>query len=140
MTVTVSLPCRLVSEANSRGHWAKGAKRAKGQRELAYYMLQQHRGALRSLFFEEGIAIHLTRIAPRVLDEDNLQRAFKAIRDGVADAFKLDDGDPRLAWRYHQRKGPGPYGAYGCEIRIEIALPTQEHVPPGGGKSLREVP
>jgi hypothetical protein len=63
------------------------------------------------------LAITLTRVAPRPLDTDNLSSAFKAIRDGVADALTVDDGDPRLAWVYQQRRGQPR--EYGIAIRIE---------------------
>ena len=41
---------------------------------------------------------------------DNLAAALKHVRDGVADALGMDDGDPRLVWLYGQRRGrPGEY-------------------------------
>lgn len=49
----------------------------------------------------------LTRQAPRRLDApDNISSAFKAIRDGVAQAFGVNDGALEVAWLYDQRKGP----------------------------------
>ena len=51
------------------------------------------------------VTITITRVAPRKLDSDNLARSMKAVRDGIADAFRLDDGDDRLDWRYAQRTG-----------------------------------
>ena len=54
--------------------------------------------------------MRLTRIGPRRLDSDNLAAALKHVRDGVADALGMDDGDPRLVWLYGQRRGkPGEY-------------------------------
>lgn len=38
------------------------------------------------------------------LDSDNLPGAFKHVRDGMADALGIDDGDARLAWSYAQVK------------------------------------
>jgi hypothetical protein len=66
--------------------------------------------------------IHLTRIAPRSLDGDNLPNAFKSITDDIAD-FLIPglprghaDGDSRLEWQYSQEKGhPKEYA-----LRIEI--------------------
>lgn len=49
--------------------------------------------------------VTLTRISPRLLDDDNLRPALKAVRDGVADRLGVDDRDPRVEWRYAQRKG-----------------------------------
>ena len=31
--------------------------------------------------------------------------AHKAVRDGIADALEVDDGDTRLTWKYAQEKG-----------------------------------
>jgi hypothetical protein len=50
------------------------------------------------------------------LDGDNLQSAFKATRDGVADWLGVDDGDPRLDWQYRQRKGAAK--VYAVEIEV----------------------
>ena len=58
----------------------------------------------------------LTRIAPRQLDGDNLQSAFKATRDGVADWLGIDDGDKRLDWQYRQRSG----GAKVYAVELEV--------------------
>ena len=61
--------------------------------------------------------ITLTRLASRKLDSDNLATALKAVRDGVADALNLDDGDERLDWRYAQEKAPRGHYA----VRVEIS-------------------
>lgn len=52
----------------------------------------------------------LTRLGSRFLDDDNLQYAFKKIRDEVANCIlpglargRADD-DPRIAWDYAQEK------------------------------------
>jgi len=106
-TVVVTLPVRTVSESNVRGHWAKKAGRAKGQRALALLSLRGAHVDVLAL----PVRVLLTRIAPRVLDDDNLRAALKAIRDGVADALGVDDRDPRVMWSYDQRRGaPGRYG------------------------------
>jgi hypothetical protein len=47
----------------------------------------------------------LTRYARRrgrLLDDDNLQGALKAIRDEVARLLGVDDADPRVSWAYAQ--------------------------------------
>lgn len=49
----------------------------------------------------------LTRVAPSSgLDDDNLSGSLKAIRDAMAEWLGLDDRDPRVGWRYAQRRGP----------------------------------
>lgn len=105
--ICVLAPVRTQSEANAREHWSKRSKRAAEHRQTAA-------NAVGPLW---RWRITLTRIAPRKLDDDNLARALKAVRDGVADALGLDDGDERLTWRYAQRKGEPKQ--YAVEVRIE---------------------
>jgi hypothetical protein len=97
--MTVTYACRTVSEANRREHWAPRAKRTKAHREAAMLVTRSR------LLCPLPIVVTLTRIAPRALDDDNLRGALKATRDGVADAFGVDDRDPRVVWQYGQRKG-----------------------------------
>lgn len=61
------------------------------------------------------VRVTLTRVSPRRLDGDNLASAFKAVRDGVADALGRNDGDSEIDWRYEQRQDRD----YGVEIRIQ---------------------
>lgn len=68
-----------------------------------------------------GLTITLTRIAPRKLDGDNLQRSLKAIRDGVADVLRIDDGNERLGWRYEQR--PAVKGESKYAVRVALETP-----------------
>ena len=63
------------------------------------------------------VTITLTRVAPRKLDSDNLERSMEAIRDGIADAFGVDDGDDRIEWRYDQRTGRAGKHSVDVEIR-----------------------
>jgi hypothetical protein len=91
-------------------HWAKRASRAKAHRLQAWAELR----ALKSTGIIVGpVAVTLTRIAPRKLDDDNLRGAMKHIRDGVADWLEIDDGDDRIQWLYGQEKGP-------AAVRIEV--------------------
>jgi hypothetical protein len=102
------IPIRIISEANQREHWRKSASRKALHRNTTRCIMQSH-----SRPWTDGpVTIKLSRIAPRVLDSDNLQSGFKACRDGVADWLGIDDGSPRLTWDYEQRKGkPGEYMA-----------------------------
>jgi len=124
--VRITLAIRIESEANlqgaSYGHRMGKARRTKTQRSIMYTMIQQKlrdAGARPAdlLADNTGPLITLTRIAPRPLDDDNLARALKAIRDGVADAFKTNDSaKSKLRWGYGQEKGPPKKYA----VRIEI--------------------
>jgi hypothetical protein len=49
------------------------------------------------------------------MDSDNSIGSLKSVRDGVADALGIDDGDPRLTWEYRQETGP-----FGVRIYLEI--------------------
>lgn len=105
------LELKTISEPNARGHWAKRAARAKAQRLKARTLV-----APRAAAVGLPVAVTLTRIAPSSgLDDDNLRGALKAVRDGVADAFGLDDRDGRVTWRYGQQRG----AEYGVRIDME---------------------
>lgn len=111
----VTLPLRLVSLTNQREHWAKKAKRAKEQRLVAKVFLGPIPGV--GLVSRDGFDVLVTRVAPRKLDDDNLRAAAKSVRDGVADWIGIDDGDPRIEWRYEQERGKPK--EYSVRIRIE---------------------
>lgn len=114
MKAEFTLPIKLISEANARGHWSGKAKRVKMQRWTA-----------KQSCFGNGIdgiatgSVHLTvtitRIGKRKLDDDNLATSAKAIRDGIADACGKDDGSDFYTWQYAQEKGDD----YAVRIQIE---------------------
>ena len=112
-TITYSIRGPLPSRANERLHWSKRRKVSSAQRLEAYALTL---APLMRRPLRLPVAVTLTRVSPRLLDEDNLQGAFKSVRDGIADAFKVDDspGSP-ISWQYAQRKG-SPARA---EIEIE---------------------
>lgn len=107
------LPIRTESEANNREHWRRKHARSKEQREMAKLAMMYHRFVVAHF---PKITVTLTRIASRKLDSDNLARSFKAVRDGIAEAFDVDDGKDWYTWEYAQEKGkPKQYA-----VRIEI--------------------
>lgn len=107
----VTIEHKLVSAANLRAG-ASGFGRS-GR-------AQQHRAMGRLAVSANGpapalpVTVTLVRVGPRALDDDNLAFAFKAIRDGVADALGVKDHDARVTWAYAQEKGP-------YAVRIELA-------------------
>lgn len=142
-TLTVEIPIRTVSEANTRTHWATRARRVKGHRRAAGLVLRasgvpgwvlaalRPKGAyggnlerLKAVANCTTVAVTLTRIAPKALDSDNLQSALKATRDGVADALGVDDRDSRVEWHCAQRKGAPR--TYAVEVRIEPSSKKEE--------------
>jgi hypothetical protein len=61
--------------------------------------------------------VRLTRLssAAKPLDDDAPPGACKAVRDAVAAALGVDDGDARLAFAYAQERRKGPLA-----VRIEV--------------------
>lgn len=112
MTVRVVIPgLRLVSEANERGAWFKGAKRAADQRRVVKLVLRTRRPPALPC------VVRVVRVAPRDLDAgDNLSRAAKAVRDEIAAWLGTDDRDPRITWHVGQEKG----GAREYAVRILV--------------------
>lgn len=119
MTVVVEIPMKLPSASNMREHWAAKHRRVKAQREATRLVLKTKpirwvsdasgRVAYAPMLAHWSVArlaITLTRVSPRKLDDDNLRGAFKACRDEVAAHFGVDDADPRIVWRYAQERGP----------------------------------
>jgi hypothetical protein len=112
----VKIPLKLESEANSRQHWHKGAKRHTTQKKITRLYLKT------SDIPDFPIHVTLTRFAPRFFDSDNLQTAFKYVRDAVSE-YVTDckiagraDSDPRISWEYKQEKTKNKEHYYTIEI------------------------
>ena len=103
---------RLESEANKRDKW-KAVKRAKDQRLAAGLALAANKRNVPPL----PLIVTIVRVGVRRLDDDNLARACKAVRDAIAKHCGVDDGDGSITWRYWQRKGKAR--EYACELLIE---------------------
>jgi hypothetical protein len=110
-TLEVKIPMRLPSAANLREHWRARHRRVKAQRAtVAAFLGGRPRPSLPAV-------VTLTRVSPRPLDGDNLQGAFKGVRDQVAAWFGIDDASSWVTWAYAQRRGA--VGEYGIELRFE---------------------
>lgn len=97
-----TLPIRLKSLSNRREHWGTKARRTRDHRRGVLLWINQQSAPIPPL----PVTVTLTRIAPRPLDsDDNLRDAFKALKDGIADAYGLPDNDRRFTWVYAQRRG-----------------------------------
>ena len=117
--ISLLLAIRTESEANLHEHRMKKAARVKLQRSIIKNRIGQVRKDFSLWDLSRSYIVTLTRIAPRPLDDDNLARSLKAIRDGVADALGTDDSTKsKLKWRYAQEKGPPKQ--YAVRIQIEI--------------------
>lgn len=101
----------VVSEMNVMQHWTKRHKRRIIHDSIirTYWMANKYHETVQCNL---PYVIVLTRIAPRRLDHDNIQPAFKGVVDTIADILipgkkrGMADGDKRLSWVYDQIKGP----------------------------------
>ena len=95
------LGVRLVNPTNEHAHWRVRSKRAKAQRTQARLMTQAT-GAHLCL---GPYLVVITRCGPGKLDSDSLPPSGKHVRDGIADALGIDDGDDAQAmWHYAQER------------------------------------
>lgn len=104
----IPLPLHIVSEMNVREHWAVRMKRKSGHRKTAMFNCLGKLDLYRQLIHSGAncVTVTLHRIGKRIMDDDNLASGFKAVRDGVADALGVDDGDrKRVRWKYSQSTG-----------------------------------
>ena len=119
------IPGKLESKLNDRGHWSKRHRTAKRQRENAHWaLIQKRKGVIESDLDDVPLTVTITRLSPhhdspqKRLDQDNLQGACKAIRDGVADWLRVNDRDERITWVYQQ----GFHEEYACTVSIARTL------------------
>lgn len=115
--IELTVPIRIVSESNrSAGqHWSVRHKRFVEQKQEIWWTWR----ATNRQPLPVPVVVTLTRIAPRRFDDDNLTSGFKATRDQIAELLGVDDGDPRVTWRYAQERGRPR--EYAVRIRIEAA-------------------
>lgn len=97
----ITIPIRTVSALNAREHWRARTRRVKAERNATYWVLAPTRKP------DMPCTVRLTRVGPtNGLDEgDNLNSAFKAVRDQIAEWLGVNDRDPRVRWEYMQRRG-----------------------------------
>lgn len=105
LCVTINLATR--SEPNSRSTYRTQMRRKKYQRESVCKMLDG------LLLPPLPVDITIVRIGPKLIDVDNAWASIKFSKDGIAQAYGVDDANARFHWEVDQEKGP--YG-----VRIEI--------------------
>ena len=116
------LPCfRFVSPNRVRGASYSAAvsqaARAKRVRATGAFATFAHVPNLHTRLLTR-VDVTIVRIAPRLLDDDNYVASCKALRDGIADAFKMRDNDPRITFWYEQRRGKPKEYAARIEYRV----------------------
>ena len=115
--ISVQLPLRTVSEANTYCHWSERAKRKSQQRSLIFATLNPIRNEIKL-----PCTITLKRYGPKLLDGfDNLPSSFKACVDACAEVITgkgrgRGDDDPRLTWKAEQEVS----SSYGIKIIFEF--------------------
>lgn len=109
---TVIVPIRTVSELNRHEHWRHRQKRARAQRAAVMLIVPTR---VTFPYRPEPVHVHITRLAARKLDTDNLASSQKAARDAIATLLGVDDGNERLVtWSYGQEQQRG------YAVRIEF--------------------
>ncbi|NOU30977.1 MAG: hypothetical protein HOO96_24020 [Polyangiaceae bacterium] len=121
---------RLVGAGNAREHWGSAQRRAKAQRSGAAEATRELGADLLSW---PGWRVTVTRLGPRRLDDDNAVASAKHVRDGIADAVGVDDGNPRFAWAVRQR----PSKTFGVEVEI---APLDAPNPAGAVRAAKTLP
>jgi hypothetical protein len=114
--ITITLPIKTVAGLNAREHHMARMRRVKNERCSAKWGVWQ---ASKNVALP--VVVTMTRLSSGELDDDNLQGACKAIRDGIADAYGIDDRDRRIKWQYAQAKCKR--GEFGVIVRIEALTP-----------------
>ena len=132
MSIEVTIPLRTTnplngSTGNSRVAAAIRSRKRAEHRAVARMAVSAElkRTPGSGVFTRNWITVTLTRVSPGTMDTDGLAASFKGIRDGIADAIGIDDGDPRITFKYAQEKskrffaGRLPASKYCVRIRVE---------------------
>jgi hypothetical protein len=121
--ITVLLPIRTHTESNTGGHYMTRAKAAKRQRAaVTTWLLGYSIPAL-------PVRVTLTRLAPGVLDRDNAWSSMKRAIDGIADAYGVEDNDPRIKWADVKQEKSATYGVRVTIEHVEAAREASS-IPP----------
>lgn len=120
MPIQFEMPMRLKSIANAsqQGNWRQRAKDKRQQRQNAFLYSIAAISNKRNLLPRDLIPAKVTivRVGKKMMDDDNLAISAKAVRDGVADALGVDDGDrTKVTWAYDQEIGK----AYAVKVSIQ---------------------
>jgi len=100
-------------------HWAKRKRISDGQKEQTRWHWLVAFSSDRTRWPKPPVTVTFTRRSARVMDDDNLRMAMKAIRDTIAELLGVDDGDASVRWEYAQDK-PGRGGA---RVTVRLAQP-----------------
>jgi hypothetical protein len=114
----ITLPILTISEANTKEHWHKSAKRHTAQQQEIHYEFKKFKHLIKL-----PCSVRVIRYAPRKLDaHDNLPMSLKWIVDQVCTELTGEtkagkaDGDPRIKIDFAQVTSK----AYGVKIIISF--------------------
>jgi crossover junction endodeoxyribonuclease RusA len=120
--VVLAWPDKRLSP-NARMHWRQKSEVVKRARwDAAYSVLEAAGGSLSAiraaLAGDDPVAVRVRFYPPdnRRRDDDNMVGAFKASRDGIADALDLNDRRFRPHYFFETPEKPG-------RVEVSIALP-----------------
>ena len=123
--VEVTIPIKIVSEANTTGAWRTKARRVKEQKRVVTLVMSQFDVRLVKL----PAVVRFTRLSFGELDTDNLASSCKAARDSVAAWLGIDDGDvTRVMYQYAQ--GMAPRKTYALKVEVFGGCRLRETVEP----------
>lgn len=120
---------RTTTGLNAREHWrARSARVEREHNHVDAHLSMRFRGhmwgdpsAFRAHVGPPPYVVTLTRVSPRLADDDNAIAGLKGIRDRIADWLGTGDGPTSpVRWRYDQVRGP-----WAVRVRIE---PQSQHV------------
>lgn len=117
----ILFPIRTVSRANVREHrWAR-ISRTKAERETALLIARNHL-IMHNIRVAKVTQIRMVRLGVKLLDDDNLPGAMKAVQDGLCRALGVDDGPRALTgirWEYGQRQVKREYTGVEAVVEYE---------------------
>ena len=100
MTLEISWPPRILFPNARPGHWAQQRRATKIYRREAFVLAQDaKRKGLLHVPATDRIGLRLEFCPPILLrkrDDDGMEAAFKAARDGIAEALGIDDNRFRV--------------------------------------------
>lgn len=110
--VVLPWPSKTLSP-NARAHWQHKASAVKTARTAAHYLTREVFGAAIPKWTGARLAITFCPPDRRRRDDDNAIGAFKAYRDGIADALGVDDHKFKCSYAFADP-------IKGGSVRVEI--------------------
>jgi hypothetical protein len=109
------LPLKTKNPTNNRQHWRTVWRRAKVERSTSCTLtkLKINESGMRL-----PVVATLTRFSFGELDDDGLRSALKSVRDGIADAFGVDDSS-KSALRFLYAQEKCKRGAFCVRVTLE---------------------